>query len=298
MTGAVLQTERLRLTPIGDADEDQLYALFRNPEVRRYLLDDALVSREWVTAEIRTSRERFRQQGEAGLWAIRIRNVASLDSPASPIVGFVGFRPFFDPPQLQLLYGLHPDAWGAGYATEAAAAVARHALETLQFVEIRAAADKPNAASQRVLERIGMQETESTDDGDAGTIFYRLGPAAERIRPCPNPRNCVSSLADEARARIDPFRLRPPFDASWKQLLGLIQTWPRTRVVEWSGAYVRAECRSRLFRFVDDLELALGPDGRVDVRSASRVGIGDLGVNRKRVDELRTSAQSRGIVGG
>ena len=63
---------------------------------------------------------------------------------------------------------------------------------------------------------------------------------------------------------------------------------PRTTVVAEEQDYVRAECRSLLFRFVDDLELAFDPDApRIDVRSASRVGTWDLGVNRRRVATLR-----------
>ena len=61
--------------------------------------------------------------------------------------------------------------------------------------------------------------------------------------------------------------------------------------------YLHAECQSALMGFVDDLELHAQPDaGRIDVRSASRLGYGDLGVNRRRVETLRANLRAQGLV--
>lgn len=121
---SALHTDRARLAPFAPEDTDELLALFRDPDVRRYLLDDQLVPRAWVEQEIAASAERFASGVAAGLWAVR--------TPDEPrIVGFVGYREFFDPPQLQLLYGLHPDCWGRGLATEVAA-LARVGRDQLQ----------------------------------------------------------------------------------------------------------------------------------------------------------------------
>jgi uncharacterized protein (DUF1499 family) len=66
-------------------------------------------------------------------------------------------------------------------------------------------------------------------------------------------------------------------------------------VNETSG-YLHAECRSALLGFVDDLELHLRPsEGVIAVRSASRLGYSDFGVNRRRVEVLRASLISRGM---
>ena len=157
---------RTELRPIAESDADELLELFRDPSVRRYLLDDAMVSADWVRAEIRSSRGRFAESG-AGLWAVRLPG-------AEQIIGFVGFREFFDPPQLQLLYGLLPAYWGRGLATEVAARICNHAFADLGHDCVRAATDRPNAASSRVLERLGMELERSTDEGAAGTLFYRL----------------------------------------------------------------------------------------------------------------------------
>jgi len=71
----------------------------------------------------------------------------------------------------------------------------------------------------------------------------------------------------------------------------------RTKIVTSDDAYLHAECTSRIFRFVDDLELHLRPDdGIIAVRSASRVGKGDMGVNHKRVESLRQRLTSSGLL--
>ena len=69
---------------------------------------------------------------------------------------------------------------------------------------------------------------------------------------------------------------------------------PRTTVVESSETYLRAEARTLVFGFVDDIEFLLDSDhGLIQLRSASRLGQGDLGVNRTRIDDLRQRWESR-----
>ena len=81
---------------------------------------------------------------------------------------------FFDPPELQLLYGLLPAVWGRGLATEAAAAACEFAFDRLGWPAIRAATDTPNIASRAVLGRLGFSLDRTTDDGAHGTSFYVL----------------------------------------------------------------------------------------------------------------------------
>jgi len=88
----IIVTARTVLHPFADADLGELLAVFQDPMVRRYLLDDDVVSAEWVRTEIASSRERFDGAG-TGLWAVCLTG-----QPA--IIGFVGFREFFAPPQL------------------------------------------------------------------------------------------------------------------------------------------------------------------------------------------------------
>ena len=72
---------------------------------------------------------------------------------------------------------------------------------------------------------------------------------------------------------------------------------PRTRIVVDTADYLHAECASAVFGFVDDLELHLRrAEGIIAVRSASRLGYSDLGVNRHRIENLRALLISQGIV--
>ena len=162
----LLTTKRTVLTPFDDDDADQLLAMYREPEVRGYLLDNVLVSPAWVQKEIDASQQRFARHG-AGLWAVHRREAAG-------IIGFVGFREFFHPPELQLLYGFLPAFWGQGYAGEVTARVCERVFRDLDFDEITSATDVPNRGSSRVLERLGMQLVKTTNDGVAGTRLYAL----------------------------------------------------------------------------------------------------------------------------
>lgn len=117
----------------------------------------------------------------------------------------------------------------------------------------------------------------------------RIGVVAGRLQPCPASPNCVCSTDPSEGHAIDPFTFAGPWEAAKERLKGLLRKSPRTRIVVDDGAYLRAECTSLICRYVDDLEFLADPAaGVIHVRSASRVGYSDLGVNRQRVERLRT----------
>jgi [ribosomal protein S5]-alanine N-acetyltransferase len=101
-----LESQRLSLQPFAPQDRDELLALFNHPGVRRYLLDDKLVSIKWVDEMIQKSLQLFASAGY-GLWAARRKGLTD-------IIGFAGYGFFHEPPELQLLYGHHPANWGQG----------------------------------------------------------------------------------------------------------------------------------------------------------------------------------------
>jgi uncharacterized protein (DUF1499 family) len=124
-----------------------------------------------------------------------------------------------------------------------------------------------------------------------------LGGAEGALAPCPASPNCVSSAASDAPHAVEAFALTAPPDAAWRAVREALAELPRTTVVAESADRLRAESRSALFGFVDDLELQLhASQQRVEVRSASRVGYSDLGVNRRRVERLRAMLRARGVV--
>jgi uncharacterized protein (DUF1499 family) len=110
----------------------------------------------------------------------------------------------------------------------------------------------------------------------------------ERLAPCPDSPNCVSTLSTDDEHRIEPIEFEGSAQAAKEQLLAIVRSMPRTRIVDDDGLYVHAEFRSRVFRFVDDVEFYIDADaGLVQFRSASRKGYSDLGVNRRRMEEIR-----------
>ena len=116
------------------------------------------------------------------------------------------------------------------------------------------------------------------------------------LLPCPPSPNCVSSLApaDDGLHRVQPLQFKGDPREAWSAIRVLVARTPRTTVVESSETYLRAEARTLVFGFVDDIEFLLDSDhGLIQLRSASRLGQGDLGVNRTRIDDLRQRWESR-----
>lgn len=124
----------------------------------------------------------------------------------------------------------------------------------------------------------------------AGTPPASPPPASPtRLAPCPPSPNCVSTEADPADAEhyMPPWALSGDPVAARVRLRAIVEAQPRAEVVEERPDYLRATFTSRVWRFVDDVEFVLDPAaGVVRFRSASRVGEGDLGANRTRMETL------------
>lgn len=117
-----------------------------------------------------------------------------------------------------------------------------------------------------------------------------LGLVDGRLRACPERPNCVSSEAASGEHAIAALPYRGERAASQAQLEAALATLPRTTLVDRQEGYWRAQSVSGLFRFLDDLEFRFDDaDSSIQLRSASRVGYSDLGVNRKRVEALRAA---------
>ncbi len=119
----------------------------------------------------------------------------------------------------------------------------------------------------------------------------------KNLAPCPRTPNCVSSDSPEKSHAVAPLLLTSLGINSWERIRETVRSLPRTKIVLDHENHLQAECRSAWAGFVDDLELQLRSDeGIVAVRSASRSGYHDLGVNRRRVEKLRKLLQECGIV--
>jgi uncharacterized protein (DUF1499 family) len=110
-----------------------------------------------------------------------------------------------------------------------------------------------------------------------------------RLDPCPSSPNCVSTQAQDDGHAIAPFRYRKSRAEAKEALKEVIRSLPRTKLVEEDETYLHYEVTSLLFRFVDDVEFLFDDDTKtIHFRSASRTGYGDLGVNRTRMEQLRS----------
>ena len=117
---------------------------------------------------------------------------------------------------------------------------------------------------------------------------------AERLKPCPSKPNCVCSREDApARHRVEPFTVSGDPAEAFGRLKTLLESTPRTGIVTATDDYLHAVCRTRL-GFPDDVECLLSAEeGVIHVRSASRLGYSDWGVNRRRIEVLRRRFQAR-----
>ncbi len=160
-----LLTPRLRLRPCGDADAEFLLRHWTDPAVRLHLWNDVVISRAQVREAVRASDAAFRARGR-GLWIVEERG--------GPI-GVCGLRGASWSGEPELLYSLDPARWGRGIATEAAHAVLAHAFRTPGLARVVAASSPENAASRRVLARLGFRvEREGLLDG-LPALYYALG---------------------------------------------------------------------------------------------------------------------------
>lgn len=108
-----------------------------------------------------------------------------------------------------------------------------------------------------------------------------------QLAPCPDTPNCVSSDGASGTSRVEPFVFSDAPEVAWARLERAVQDAGGT-IEEIDGDYMWATFRSRIFRFVDDMEFRLDAANQlIHVRSASRVGHSDMGANRRRVEALR-----------
>jgi len=115
-----------------------------------------------------------------------------------------------------------------------------------------------------------------------------LGAQGGKLAPCPTSPNCVSSM-EKGSSFTSPLLFEGGGEVAWEALIGAIKGMKSTQIITEEEAYLHAEFSSGFFGFVDDVEFLLDNEKKViHVRSASRLGYSDLGVNRKRVEEIRT----------
>ena len=124
-----------------------------------------------------------------------------------------------------------------------------------------------------------------------------LGKAGGRLTPCPDTPNCVNSQAPDDKHSIAPISYSCTREEARQRLQKIVEATSRARILTAETDYLRVEYASRVFRFVDDVEFYFPEEPVIHVRSASRVGYSDMGVNRRRIERIRelfSSGSDRG----
>lgn len=147
-SNCVLETTRLRLQPCQIEDLPLVHRLWTHEQIRYFLFDDRVISLNEVRSFIELSLKNFEKYGY-GLWIVFAYGIDHL-------VGFAGCLRSSGTPSL--IYGVDPDLWGRGYATEAARAVLSYILEELVLPKVEVDVDEPNVGSIRVLKKLGMRQ--------------------------------------------------------------------------------------------------------------------------------------------
>jgi len=115
-----------------------------------------------------------------------------------------------------------------------------------------------------------------------------IGVNSGKLAPCPNTPNCVSSQSQDPKYQIEPLSYSSAQTEAMAKLKSVIENEQRTKIITETENYLYAEFTSGLMGFVDDVEFLLDESNKViHVRSASRLGKSDLGMNRKRIENIR-----------
>jgi uncharacterized protein (DUF1499 family) len=115
-----------------------------------------------------------------------------------------------------------------------------------------------------------------------------LGVAGGKLAPCPSSPNCVSSQSIDDQHYIKPIAYQGDAKSAIAALTSIIHSQERTKIIAEESNYLYAEFASRWMGYVDDVEFYVNSgQNAIEVRSASRLGESDLGVNRQRIEKIR-----------
>ena len=162
----ILETERLLLRHLIADDLDELYRLYRDPEIRRYFPEGTLTYQE-TQEELEWFLNGHPRHPELGLWA-------TLYKETNQFIGRCGLLPWTTDgrAEVEIAYLIAKEFWGRGLATEAARGIMQYAFERLQLHRLVCLIDHANMASQKVAIKIGMTfEKEGADEKGAYLLY-------------------------------------------------------------------------------------------------------------------------------
>jgi [ribosomal protein S5]-alanine N-acetyltransferase len=149
--GPPADTARLLLRPFTADDVDDILALDGDPRVMRYINGGIPGTRDDAQATVGRILRRYVEHPGTGAWRVARRDDARF-------CGWVSLKHADTSPDIEIGYRLMHHAWGQGFATELARAMVRRGFDGLALERIIGVTDPDNAASQRVLRKIGMRD--------------------------------------------------------------------------------------------------------------------------------------------
>ncbi|KPV49250.1 hypothetical protein SE17_33700, partial [Kouleothrix aurantiaca] len=162
----ILETERLILRHLEPGDADALFALYRDPEMRRFFPEGTL-SRTETEEEIAWYLNGHPRHPELGLWA-------TIHKPSGQFLGRCGLLPWRidGRDEVEVAYLIDKEFWGQGLATEAARAIVDYAYERLGLQQLVCLIEEGNDASIRVAEKIAMRFERAAEDEHGPFLLY------------------------------------------------------------------------------------------------------------------------------
>jgi RimJ/RimL family protein N-acetyltransferase len=164
----ILETNRLILRRLVPDDLDDLFALYRDPEIRRYFPEGTLT---WVETkeELEWFLNGHPEHPELGLWA-------TIHRETDRFIGRCGLLPWTidQRPEVEVAYLLAKEYWGQGWGTEAALAIVHYGFEQLHLPRLICMIDPQNQASAKVARNIGMTLERETQDEQASLLLYSM----------------------------------------------------------------------------------------------------------------------------
>lgn len=159
-----IETARLRLRPFTPEDLDDMYPIYSNPEVVRYV-GKGVRTREETEIGLFYTIEHYRHG--FGMWAV-------VDKMDNKTIGRCGLCFLDRTPEVELGYVLDKPYWGKGLATEASLASLKYGFEEIQLDRIVAIAHPLNLASRRVMEKVGMKYEKDAHYYDTDVVYYAI----------------------------------------------------------------------------------------------------------------------------
>lgn len=115
-----------------------------------------------------------------------------------------------------------------------------------------------------------------------------------KLAPCTGGPHCVSTQSRDPDRKVEPLRYTGGMDAGHARLVAIIKAMPGAAIVTEQADYIHASYTTAVMKYVDDLELVFSAPGVIEVRSSSRIGYADGGLNRRRVEAIRAELAKAG----